>query len=524
MAEMIKKFTMRRWNGSSWDQLYPKTSADVIVFANDYTGSYLIDTDVQSALETIDLRIGDLTTLNTDAQNDLVSAINEVWQTVDDQVLSWTVKGDTGEVTVSTDEIVQYLGDDIIATAVTRDAQTDTTTVQLSHSQTAETSIENLLDGDVISDIVIDGFGHIVSLDTRTLVADDIMSSYVDTQAAALSIDGALLDIDVRLDAIEDNLLIDGFLDATENTYDPYAQKTGATDFVHFYYGSTDPDATATRLNLNANLHAAKFNNLLLEEEVDGFTITGGSSTSRTLTVGASSADQVAIFGSNGQLTSEAQLDETRGGTGIGSYSKGDLLYASATDTLAKRTIGTENQVLVVASDGTPVWTTNLNVGIINASDVTMTGTLRGPSTFTIDASPDGNAGTVVIEGDLIVRGATTTVNSENVTIKDAFISLNNDTDAENPGSIVPTVDAGIEIERYSATNVQLFWDESEDDWYVTNGTTLTSQDTNTSYSQFELLHAGNFTIPMINSPITNYNGPVYVGAMVYEVTESIAV
>jgi hypothetical protein len=171
-----------------------------------------------------------------------------------------------------------------------------------------------------------------------------------------------------------------------------------------------------------------------------------------------------------------------------------------------------------------PVWTNNLNVNNIDANDITMTGRLRGPAEFYIDASPDGKEGTVIIEGDLVVRGDTTTVNSQNVTIKDAFILLNSDMDADGEGFTIPVVDAGIEIERYDQTNVKLFWDESDNEWAVTDGTTLNSQDNEDQYSQFTLMHTGNFTIPMINSPITNYDGPVYVGAMVYEVIETVAV
>jgi hypothetical protein len=336
------------------------------------------------------------------------------------------------------------------------------------------------------------------------------MSNYVDEAEDALTIDGALLDIDSRLDSIEDNLLIDGFLDAEENTYNPYAAKTGDTDFVHFYYGTTNPDATAPRLNLNANLHAAKFNDLKLTQSQYGFAIEGGSTNSnkivfndsvsfqgdltinswtdkefrvfsnlivgdttnhtatftlladaaaaRTLKLGPNAtAEHVAFFNANGALTSEAQLNTTRGGTGIGSYAKGDILYSDATDSLTKRAIGSTNNVLVVSSDGVPVWTNNLNVNNIDANDITMTGRLRGPAEFYIDASPDGKEGTVIIEGDLVVRGDTTTVNSQNVTIKDAFILLNSDMDADGEGFTIPVVDAGIEIERYDQTNVKLF-------------------------------------------------------------------
>lgn len=53
---------------------------------------------------------------------------------------------------------------------------------------------------------------------------------------------------------------------------------------------------------------------------------------------------------------SATAIGATKGGTGLTSYTTGDLIYASATDTLAKRAIGTEGQVLQVNSSGVPVW------------------------------------------------------------------------------------------------------------------------------------------------------------------------
>lgn len=46
----------------------------------------------------------------------------------------------------------------------------------------------------------------------------------------------------------------------------------------------------------------------------------------------------------------------TYGGTGLSTYSTGDLLYASASNTLAKRAIGTEGKVLQVSAGGLPIW------------------------------------------------------------------------------------------------------------------------------------------------------------------------
>lgn len=44
------------------------------------------------------------------------------------------------------------------------------------------------------------------------------------------------------------------------------------------------------------------------------------------------------------------------GGTGLTSYATGDIIYASASNTLAKRSIGTDGQVLQVNASGVPVW------------------------------------------------------------------------------------------------------------------------------------------------------------------------
>ncbi len=44
------------------------------------------------------------------------------------------------------------------------------------------------------------------------------------------------------------------------------------------------------------------------------------------------------------------------GGTGFSTYATGDIIYASATNTLSKRTAGTAGQVLQINGSGVPVW------------------------------------------------------------------------------------------------------------------------------------------------------------------------
>ena len=99
---------------------------------------------------------------------------------------------------------------------------------------------------------------------------------------------------------------------------------------------------------------------------------------------------------------------------------------------------GTTNEVDIERNAGT------VTVGLPN--DVTVSGQL--------------NIGeNVVIAGNLIVQGTTTTVDTETVNIADNIIVLNSDVEG------APSQDSGISIERGSETNVQLLWDETNDRW-----------------------------------------------------------
>ena len=72
-----------------------------------------------------------------------------------------------------------------------------------------------------------------------------------------------------------------------------------------------------------------------------------------------------------------------------------------------------------------------------------------------------GATSTVVVAGNFIVNGTTTTVNSNTVNIGDNIIVLN----ADETGT--PSQDGGIEIERGTSANVTLVWDETNDRWTV---------------------------------------------------------
>tara|TARA_R110000803_G_scaffold148467_1_gene213910 strand:+ start:1330 stop:3150 length:1821 start_codon:yes stop_codon:yes gene_type:complete len=97
----------------------------------------------------------------------------------------------------------------------------------------------------------------------------------------------------------------------------------------------------------------------------------------------------------------------------------------------------------------------------VDATVVRTTGTqtIAGAKTFSDN---------VVINGDLTVSGAVTSKLSEEVLIEDNKIVVN----SNETGT--PSEDAGIVVERGTAANVEVMWDESADRWSFTNdGTTF---------------------------------------------------
>jgi len=106
-----------------------------------------------------------------------------------------------------------------------------------------------------------------------------------------------------------------------------------------------------------------------------------------------------------------------------------------------------------LAADSATLTTADINGGNIDGTVIGATTAAAGTFT-TIDAS-----GNVVISGNLTVSGTTTSVNSNEVNIGDNIIVLNSDETG------TPSQNAGIEIERGTATNVSLLWNESNDYW-----------------------------------------------------------
>jgi hypothetical protein len=126
----------------------------------------------------------------------------------------------------------------------------------------------------------------------------------------------------------------------------------------------------------------------------------------------------------------------TNGGTGQSTYATGDLLYASATNTLSKLTAGTDGFVLTLAS-GVPTWaassggvtsfsagTTGFTPSSTTTGAITLGGTLSvsngglgGTTTPTAGQIPIGNGTTYTIATITAGTGISVTNGSGSITI-----------------------------------------------------------------------------------------------------------
>jgi len=129
-------------------------------------------------------------------------------------------------------------------------------------------------------------------------------------------------------------------------------------------------------------------------------------------------------------------ISAVKGGTGIGTYVVGDILYADTTTTLARLAKGANGQFLTMAA-GALSWSNTIATGGLNIT------------------------GDLTVTGNMTVNGTTTTVNTTTLAVSDNIITLNQDVTG------VPSENAGVEVERGTSTNSMLNWNETTDAWEI---------------------------------------------------------
>ena len=142
--------------------------------------------------------------------------------------------------------------------------------------------------------------------------------------------------------------------------------------------------------------------------------------------------------------------------------SAGDNIFqVNPNSTAASSTVDIVNGKLRMGSTLVIDASRNITAGTISSGNITTTGYLRGPSTFTIDPATHGDdTGTLVIAGNLQVDGTTTTINSTTLTVDDKLVTL-----ASGSANAAAANGAGIEVDISGATNPSLTYDGTNDEW-----------------------------------------------------------
>ena len=119
-------------------------------------------------------------------------------------------------------------------------------------------------------------------------------------------------------------------------------------------------------------------------------TITGIATLTAQPVLSSLTASKPVFSDASKGLVSTGTLAYDQGGTGQTSYAAGDIVYASAINTLSKLTVGTSGQVLKVAS-GVPSWATDTTTGTVTSV------ALSAPAVFTVSGSPVTTTGTLAL-------------------------------------------------------------------------------------------------------------------------------
>ena len=166
------------------------------------------------------------------------------------------------------------------------------------------------------------------------------------------------------------------------------------------------------------------------------------------------------------KLTSPSDTTYALANATVTSGSKITLTPSTGTATEVS-VIGTASEVEVTHGVG------SIQVGL--PSDVTIGNDLTVENDLTVN----GNA---TITGDLSITGDLISTQSERIDLEDSVIQLNSNAS----GSPVDTADAGLEVNRGTATNTKLLWDESTDRWtFTNNGTNYYNIPISTEYDKY---------------------------------------
>ena len=170
----------------------------------------------------------------------------------------------------------------------------------------------------------------------------------------------------------------------------------------------------------------------------------------------------LSILGGEGIDVTHAGTSITVAGEDASTTNKGVASFADADFTVTSGAVTIKNVNLATQTTGNYIATI---AGTANEVEVSGSGSENSAVTIGLpnDVTITNN---LTVGGNLNVTGTINSVNTTQVNIVDNKINLNTDFTGD------PTVDAGIRVERGNASDVEILWNETNDNWTLTNNGT----------------------------------------------------